>query len=185
MIRRVSKNLQLFPVRQVLAKYQALVLHSSRILTGGKAVIFTAPSQTGKTTQARLWNQYTDAEIVRNDRTLIQKEERTFYTTGYPVDGSDPVYSSRKLLPGAVVVLRQGVENQVERLTIRKALKYLMEQTVADIWNAEEIGILQNLWLDFMEAYPVYLLTCTADRRAVLCMKEQLMKDGVIPYGVN
>lgn len=185
MIRRVSKILQLFPVRQVLAKYQALVLHSSRILTGGKAVIFTAPSQTGKTTQARLWNQYTDAEIVSNDRTLIQKEERTFYTTGYPVDGSDPVYSSRKLLPGAVVVLRQGVENQVERLTIRKALKYLMEQTVADIWNAEEIGILQNLWLDFMEAYPVYLLTCTADRRAVLCMKEQLMKDGVIPHGVN
>ena len=113
MIRRVSKILQLFPVRQVLAKYQSLVLHSSRILTGGKAVIFTAPSQTGKTTQARLWNQYTDAEIVSNDRTLIQKEERAFYTTGYPVDGSDPVYSSRKLLPGAVVVLRQGVENQV------------------------------------------------------------------------
>lgn len=68
---------------------------------------------------------------------------------------------------------------------MRRALKYLMEQTVADIWNAEEMGILQNLWLDFMEKYPVYLLTCTADQRAVLCLREQLMKDGVMPYGID
>lgn len=180
MIRRVSKILQLFPVRQALAGRQALILHSSRVLTGGKAVIFTAPSQTGKTTQAWLWKQYGDAEIVSNDRTLLQKEKEVFYTAGYPVDGSDPVCSSREIPPGAVVALCQGAENHVERLSVRKALKYLMEQTVADIWNAEEMGILQNLWLDFMEKHPVYLLTCTADQSAVLCLREQLRKDGVI-----
>ena len=101
------------------------------------------------------------------------------------MDGSDPVYSRREIPPGAVVALCQGAENHVERLPVRRALKYLMEQTVADIWNAEEMGILQNLWLDFMEKYPVYLLTCTADQRAVLCLREQLMKDGVIPYGID
>lgn len=185
MIRRVSKILQLFPIRQVLAEYDAMILHSSRIIAGGSAIIFTAPSQTGKTTQARLWNQYEDAEIVSNDRTLIQKDKGIFYTMGYPVDGSSPIYNSRKFQIGAFAVLRQGNKNKSEKLTVRSALKYLMEQTVADVWNAEEMGIQQNLWLDLLEQYPAYLLTCTPDRRAVFCLKDQLMKDGVIPYGIN
>lgn len=185
MIRRVSKILQLFPIRQALAGYDAMILHSSRIIAGGNAIIFTAPSQTGKTTQAQLWKQYEDAEIVSNDRTLIQKDKGIFYTMGYPVDGSSPVYSNRKFPIGAFAVLRQGNKNRSEKLTVRSALKYLMEQTVADVWNAAEMGIQQNLWLDLLEKYPVYLLTCTPDRRAVFCLKDQLVKDGVIPYGIN
>lgn len=185
MIRRVSKILQLFPIRQALAEYDAMILHSSRIVSGGSTIIFTAPSQTGKTTQARLWHQYEDAEIVSNDRTLIQKDKGIFYTTGYPVDGSSPIYSSQKFPISAFVVLRQGNKNRSEKLKVRSAMKYLMEQTVADVWNAAELEIQQNLWLDLLEKYPAYLLTCTPDRRAVSCLKDQLMKDGVIPYDIN
>lgn len=180
MIRRVSKILQLFPMRRALAEYHALLLHSSRILIRGKAIIFTAPSRTGKTTQAQLWNQYEKAEIVSNDRTLIQQEQDTFYTYGYPVDGSSPVYSSRKLPLGAIVVLKQGEENRTEKLPAGKALKYLMEQTVADIWDGEEMQILQELWVCLLRQYPVYQLTATPDERAVFCLKEQLIRDEVI-----
>lgn len=185
MIRRVGKILQLFPVRQLLIRYDALILHSSRISLRGKAILFTAPSQTGKTTQAKLWNQYENAEIASNDRTLIQKEKAGFYTYGYPVDGSSPVYSNQRIPLAAVVVLKQGKENKTERLPAGKALKHLMEQTVADAWNTDELISLQNLWMDLLEKYPVYLLTCTPDQRAVLCLKDRLMKEGVIPYGIN
>lgn len=184
-IRRVSKILQLFPIRQALAQHQAMILHSSRILTRGKAIIFTAPSQTGKTTQARLWKECENAEIVSNDRTLLQKNGQTFHTYGYPVDGSNPVYSSRELPLSSIVVLRQGVDNRTERLAAGKALKYLMQETVADVWNVEELAAMQNLWLDLLEEYPVYLLTCTPDWRAVQCLKEQLIKDGVISSDIN
>lgn len=167
-------------IRRALAEYHALLLHSSRILIRGKAIIFTAPSRTGKTTQAQLWNQYEKAVIVSNDRTLIQQEQDTFYTYGYPVDGSSPVYSSRKLPLGAIVVLKQGEENRTEKLPAGKALKYLMEQTVADIWDGEEMQILQELWVCLLRQYPVYQLTATPDERAVFCLKEQLIRDEVI-----
>lgn len=180
MIRRVSKILQLFPIRRALAEHGAMLLHSSRVFLSGKAIIFTAPSRTGKTTQAQLWNQYEKAEIVSNDRTLIQQEQDTFYTYGYPVDGSSPVYSSRKLPLGAIVVLKQGEENRTEKLLAGKALKYLMEQTVADIWDGEEMQILQELWVCLLRQYPVYQLTATPDERAVFCLKEQLIRDEVI-----
>src|SRR5699024_9754901 len=125
MIRRVSKILQLFPIRRVMAEHHAMLLHSSRVFIKGKTIVFTAPSQIGKTTQARLWNQYEKAEIVSNDRTLIQQERDVFYTYGYPVDGSSPIYSSRKLPLGAIVVLKQGAEDRTEKLTAGKALRYL------------------------------------------------------------
>lgn len=181
-VRTVDKVLQLLPMRQLLAYYQAFLLHSSRIEVCGKAVLFTAPSQTGKTTQSQLWRQFEHAEIVGNDRTIIRKKDREFNTYGYPVDGSSPIYSNKRFLLGAIVVLRQGTENQIQRLAAPQALRSLMEQTAIDPWNAEERVVIQQLWLDLLELYPVYQLTCRPDRDAVICLKKQLEKDEVISF---
>ena len=178
--RTVDRLLQLFPIRRLLANYSAMVLHSSRIEINAKAILFTAPSQTGKTTQARLWHQWEKAPVLGNDRTLLRMQNGDFYTYGYPVDGSSPVYRDRMIPLGAAVVLQQGTENRIERLRPLKALKYLMEQTVADVWDAEEMVILQELWLELLERYPVYRLTCLPDYGAVACLKERLMREGVM-----
>lgn len=181
-VRTVDKVLQLLPMRQLLVYNQAFLLHSSRIEVGGKAVLFTAPSQTGKTTQAQLWSHFEYAEIAGNDRTILRKKDKRFDTYGYPVDGSSPIYSNKRLPLGAVVVLRQDAENQIHRLTVPQALRCLMEQTAMDSWNAEERMIIQQLWLDLLEIYPVYQLTCRPDRDAVVCLKQQLKKDEVISF---
>lgn len=183
MIRKIGKVLQLFPVRQFLIRYQAAILHSSRIKICGKAILFTAPSQIGKTTQARLWNKYENAELLSNDRTILRKRGGGFVTYGYPVDGGSPAYCNEEALLGAVVILKQGNENRIERMRMSGALKLLMEQTVSDVWNCEELAEIQSLWLKLMERYPVYQLTCRPDREAVLCLKNRLAKDGVITYG--
>ena len=181
-VRTVDKVLQLLPMRQLLARYQAVLLHSSRIAVCGKAVLFTAPSQTGKTTQARLWNRCEGAEIAGNDRTILRKSGNQFHTYGYPVDGSSPIYSNKRLPLGAIVVLRQGAENHIQRLSVPQALKCLMEQTAMDPWNAGERMAIQQLWLDLLGEYPVYRLTSGADKDAVACLKQQLEKDEVIPF---
>lgn len=180
---RMDKILQLFPIRQLLPVYRMAVLHSSRVEIDRKALVFTAPSGMGKTTQAKLWKNHVGGKIVSNDRTLIQKNGEIFFTCGYPVDGREPVCSSKRIPLGTVIVLRQGSENRAERLLAGKALKYLMEQTVADGWNWEELDAIRTLWMDLIEQYPIYLLTCTPDSRAVFCLKEQLEKDGVISNG--
>lgn len=183
MIRKISKVLQLFPIRQFLIRYGAVILHSSRVKICGKALLFTAPSQTGKTTQARLWNKYENAEILSNDRTILRKRSGGFMTYGYPVDGSSPVYRNEEIPLGAVIILKQGTENRIERIRLSGALKFLMEQTVSDVWSCEELSEIQSLWLELMERCPVYRLTCRPDREAVECLKERLVKDGVIIYG--
>ena len=70
----LDKILQLLPLRSFLIRSGTLMLHSSRIGISGKAILFTAPSQTGKTTQARLWEDCRGAQVLCNDRTLIWAE---------------------------------------------------------------------------------------------------------------
>ncbi|MGN0276662.1 MAG: hypothetical protein ACI4CZ_05660 [Hominisplanchenecus sp.] len=184
-VRTADKVLQLLPIKQLLTYYQSYLLHSSRITVGGKAILFTAPSQTGKTTQAQLWSRFEQAEIVGNDRTVLRKNNDKFDTYGYPVDGSSPVYNNNQIPLGAIVVLRQGTENHIRRLAASQALKFLMEQTVMDNWNVHERMSIQQLWLDLLSDYPVYLLTCRPDRNAVVCLKKVLEKDEVISIGCH
>lgn len=179
-VRTADKVLQLLPIKQLLAHYQAFLLHSSRIEICGRAVLFTAPSQTGKTTQARLWEQFEHAVIAGNDRTVLRKNNDRFDTYGYPVDGSSPVYSNKQIPLGAIVVLGQDKKNHIRRLPIAQALKSLMEQTAMDSWNLDERMTIQQLWLDLLEEYPVYHLICSPDRDAVMCLRQQLEKDEVI-----
>lgn len=179
-VRTVDKVLQLFPIRQLLVNHNAMVLHSSQIIVSGKGILFTAPSGTGKSTQAMLWNQYENAEIVCNDRTLIRRFGKDFYTYGYPIDGSSPKCCNQKNELSAIIVLRQGSENTVERLSAIKTLKYLMEQTVLDTWNSQTISIINQEWIDLIKQHPIYLFTCKPEREAVVCLKQQLQKDEVI-----
>lgn len=179
-IRTINKVLQLFPIRQLLAHYHAMLLHASQIVVGNKGILFTAPSGTGKSTQAQLWQKHENIEIVCNDRVLLRKNGNCFNTYGYPIDGSSPVCSNKKYELGAIVVLRQGNENTIQRLPALKSLKLLMDQTVVDAWNKDELFIVQQDWIDLINNYPVYLLTCKPDHDAVLCLKQQLINDRVI-----
>lgn len=180
MIRRISKVLQLLPMRQLLTYFRTLMLHSSRILIDGKALLFSAPSGTGKTTQAKLWKKYEGAEILSNDRTLLKEQDGIIFTDSYPVDGDEPIERSVRSPLGAIVILRQSDENTIFRLSNFKAIKYLMEETIADAWNMKQLNEIKMLWLDLLERISVYMLECRPDQEAVNLLNDRLKKDGVI-----
>lgn len=178
-----AQLLQMLPMRGILLRFGILFFHASQIAYQGRGILFTAPSGTGKSTQAKLWRQYQGAEIICNDRTLVRNVDGVWRTYGYPLDGSEPVKSSAVHRLGAVVLLEQGRENTVKRLRPSKALPRLMEQLVLDCWNSEARTAALDLLIKLMEQIPVYLLCCTPDEQAVETLKEQLMEDEVIPRG--
>lgn len=175
--------LRMLPMRAIFQRFGVLFLHASQVAYRGRGILFTAPSGTGKSTQAKLWRQYQGAEIICNDRTLVRNVDGVWRTYGYPLDGSEPVKSSAVHRLGAVVLLEQGGENTVKRLRPSKALPRLMEQLVLDCWNSEARTAALDLLIQLMEQIPVYLLCCTPDEQAVETLKEQLMEDEVIPRG--
>lgn len=175
----VGNLLRLIPMKTILQRSGTIFLHGSQIAFQGKGILFTAPSGTGKTTQAKLWKGNTGAQIICNDRVLIRGGQ----TYGYPVDGSEPVFSSASFPLGAVVVLEQSPENKVRQLKPREALARLMPQMVHDYWSSEATSAATQQILEMLQKFPVYLLECTPDERAVTCLRQQLKKDGVLQDG--
>lgn len=170
--------LRLVPMRQILLRKGVLFLHASQIGVGDTGILFSAPSGTGKTTQARLWQKCRCATLLCNDRTLTDGTK----TYGYPVDGSEPVCCGEIRQLGAIVTLEQATENTVRRLRPREALSRLMPQAVIDVWDPWSRTAAAELLLKLMNHTPVYLLRCTPDENAVACLEQQLIKDGVIDH---
>lgn len=178
--RQMDFILRTLPMRAIFQQFGTLFFHAAQIAVKETGILFTAPSGTGKTTQAKLWEKYRGARHICADRTLVRRLPEGWRTFGYPLDGSEPICSEEEHTLGAVVLLRQGQQNQVVRLNGRHAIAALMPQMVIDGWSAEakarEIELLANL----LEEIPVYQLNCTPDETAVRCLEQRLIKDGVI-----
>lgn len=175
-LRTLGTLLRLLPMCEILQQKGALFFHASQIEVNGKGILFTAPSGTGKSTQAKLWQSHRGANIICNDRTLVRNDK----TYGYPVDGSDPVISGEILPLGAIVLLKQGKENHIQRFLPKKALTNLFPQLIIEIWDDRARVLAVEQLISYISEYPVYLLECTPDERAVVCLEQQLKKDGVI-----
>lgn len=168
------------PIRAIFLHFHTLFFHASQISVNGIGILFTAASGVGKSTQAKLWHEFENAHIVCNDRTLVRKKNDQWCTYGYPLDGSEPVMSNEKNKLGAIVLLKQGKENRIEKFSIVKMVSLLIEQIVLDTWNYEMRDKALALLFELVNEIPVYVLTCTPDQRAVNVLKNQLQKEGVI-----
>ena len=175
---KLGSILRMLPLRRILLQHGVLFFHASQIGIGDTGILFTAPSGTGKTTQAKLWRKFRGADILCNDRTLTDGQQ----TYGFPVDGSEPVITGERRRLGAIVVLEQAPENTLRRLRPREILSRLMPQLVLDTWDPDAASAAMELLLNLAAKIPVYLLCCTPDESAVQCLERQLLKDGVISH---
>ena len=66
--------LSLLALERRLAEQPCLILHCAYTEYQGKAMLFSAPSGTGKTTQAGLWEQYRGSRTVNGDKALLEYE---------------------------------------------------------------------------------------------------------------
>lgn len=181
--KRIGSVLRMLPVREIFLYFHTLFLHASQILYDEKGILFTGASGMGKSTQARLWEKYRRAEIVCNDRTLVRKKNEVWYTHGYPLDGSEPICSNTINKMGCIVVLEQGIRNEVQRLRPGRAISRLLGQTVMDCWNGVARTETIQLIIELLADIPVYLLSCTPDEQAVCLLERKLMEEGVISHG--
>lgn len=175
-VNSLGNLLRMIPIRRILQHHGVLFFHASQIAAGQSGILFCAPSGTGKSTQAKLWQQCRSARILCNDRTLIGAGR----TYGYPVDGSEPVISGESRNLGALVVLQQAPNNTVRPLRPGEALALLMPQMVIDVWDLQSRTTAAEQLLELLTSCPAYLLRCTPDHRAVECLERQLQTDGVI-----
>lgn len=153
------------------------ILHSSIVSWRGNGLIFTAPSGTGKSTQAGLWNEYEGANIYNGDRTIIRKIGQTYYGFGSPYAGSSGIYRNESAPIRGIIVLSKAKENTVRRLQGKEAFLPLFRETLMNTWNPAYMEHMTDLLLEAAEDIPIYSLACRPDREAVDLVKNTVFKE--------
>jgi len=148
-------------------QYDAFVLHCAYIEHQGKAILFSAPSETGKTTQGNLWEQYKGAKTINGDRALLQKVNGIWTAQGWPVCGSSEVCNNIALPIHAVVMLSQGKTDEVTRLSPMKAFSQMYSQITVNRWNAAANVRCMDFLEMFVREIPIWHLSCTISENAV------------------
>lgn len=157
-------------------KKDAMILHCAYIEYQGEAILFSAPSETGKTTQANLWEKYRGSRTVNGDRSLLGKRDGRWTAQGWPVCGTSEVCHNESIPVRAVVMLSQAQENRAQRMTPGQAFPLLYSQITVNKWNTQDHIHTMDLMEDFLGSVPVIHLGCTISREAVDCLEEVLQE---------
>lgn len=162
-------------LERVMLDYDCFQLHASVIRVNGHGILFSAPSGTGKSTQADLWEKYENAEIINGDRGMIRKQEDgTFQVYGSPFAGSSQIMTTMSAPVKAVVVLSQAPHNKVCRLGVLKAFTKIYRVTTINAWDPEFVMKMTELLNQFVKRIPVYHLECRPDQDAVEVLKKEI-----------
>ena len=152
-------------------RFGGLFLHSAHVSAGGRALLFSAPSGTGKSTQAGLWEKHAGSEVINGDRTLLRKRDGVWHAYGCPMCGTSGIHKQGCEPIHAIVMLSQGTENTVKRLTPGEAFQRIYPEITVPRWNRELVLLAMELLDDVMARVPIYALSCTPDERAVTALR--------------
>ncbi len=153
------------------------LLHSSFIRVDDKAILFTAPSGTGKSTQAELWRKYRGAEVINGDRAAVIPTEEGVLAYGIPYCGTSGISKNARLPVAAIVCLSQAPENRIEALRGLKAFRNVWAGCSVNVWDREDVERCTGAVMEVLQRLPVLHLACTPDETAVNILEEYLREE--------
>ena len=166
-------------IAQLLISQNSFFIHSSFISVNGKAVLFSAPCGTGKSTQAALWEKFRNAEVINGDKAGILVENGV-HACGVPFCGTSGICKNKNFPLGAIVLLSQSKTNTIRRLVGAEALQGIMSNIYLDFIAPQERLKCADLIIELLSSVPVYHLACTPDEEAVITLEKTLKSEGVI-----
>lgn len=158
----------------LLTVRQGLILHASFIEYKGRAILFTAPSGVGKSTQAELWSRLRAAAIINGDRAALRWENGGFYAYGLPFAGSSKARRNTRLPLAAVVCLDQAAQTEIGVLKGAAAFRRLWEGCAVNAWSRGDVELCSASAARLAETVPVFHLACRPDESAVEALEREL-----------
>lgn len=167
-------------LEKVLLEQRGLILHCAYLSTEQGAVLFTAPSETGKSTQAELWTKYRNGcKIVNGDRAILRQIDGKWNACGLPLCGSSKISNNISTPIRAIVYLQQAPTDVAVRLSPLVAYRKVMSEVSINFWNSARTDIATALLSDVIEQVPIYQLDCTPTEQAVEVLDCLFRKEGV------
>lgn len=164
----------LFALERHMSRRGFLILHCAYLYYQNEAILFSAPSGVGKSTQAELWHKYRSASIINGDRALLGKSGTIWSAYGWPVCGSSEICHKQTTPVRAIVMLSQGNANQIRQLAPIQAFSEIYGQITVNRWDSQSVKQTADQLEDIITRIPIYHLNCTISEEAVDCLYHML-----------
>lgn len=151
-----------------------LLVHAAAVAWQGKGILFSAPSGTGKSTQANLWKTHADAVVINGDRPALTIEASGVFIHGLPWSGSEPVVTTLCVPATAFIMVEQAEVNELERLDAQTAVLLLMPRIFIPYYHETLASMALDHLDSILQKVPVYRLRCRPDQGAVDLVMEQI-----------
>ena len=169
-----------FALEHLIVRNRGFIFHCSYIEHNGKAILFTAPSGTGKSTQAELWAEHRGAKIINGDRAAVRLTDSIILAEGIPFAGSSKYCNNKNLPIQAIVYLGQASTTAIRKLRGYEAFSKIWEGISVNTWDKTDMELVSDVVQKVAESIPIYHLTCTPDESAINALEEVLRKQEIL-----
>ena len=155
--------------RNSLFHHNGIVIHSSAIDWEGKGIIFSAPSGTGKSTQAKLWQEFMGdrVRVLNDDTPAVCLKNGDPYIFGTPWCGSSFIHCNASAPLRAIIMLEQAQENSISKLSKEEVILRLMPRVLLPYFDQTLMSKAVDIFEKIVATVPVYLLKGKPDRESV------------------
>ena len=170
----VDSVLRNLPLSHLLLNNGAVIMHGAYIISNGEAIVFSAPSGTGKSTQAELWRKERGAAVINGDRVLIRRGDNGFTAGGIHYCGTSGICENVTAPLRAVVLLGQAAKNSVCRCPGSQALRRMLPECACCTDFTDEAARLVMLLSELINSVAVLKFDCLPDKSAVEALTQCL-----------
>ena len=174
-----------FPLRigvlygMLLALYKKCVgLHGVVLRCGGKNVILSAPSETGKSTLARLLqDHYGNVRVINGDFAMLSLSDEGVIFEPTPFCGTSGICLNERFRIDHIVFLEQAETARWHTLNGREAVSAFMGNSFIPTWNHELRQEVTGSILRMLPCVRVHSFAFAPDKEAVRVFLENLIAD--------
>ena len=165
--------------REIL-KYKCCIFHSASFLFRGKVFLVAGNSGVGKSTQYFNWQTLWPGEItmISGDMPVLEKrDDGTIWVHPTSWNGKENIGNNIVGQAAGIVLLEQGVENIIDRLSVRDAVLPILEQFLVRPETEEQIHNLEEIADRLLRAVPVWKMVNTGDLKSTALLRETLAEN--------
>ncbi|MEE0843100.1 MAG: hypothetical protein U0L75_02090 [Ruminococcus sp.] len=159
-----------------IIRHRAMLVHSSALICGGKAYLFSADSGVGKSTHTRLWlDAFGDeVHIMNDDKPVLRIYDDRILACGTPFDGGSGIALNETYPLGAIIFIERGEENSVRVPSDKEVIQKLYFQTARMVGPKTAQEMLINFDLLIGKA-KFYILACNMDISAAHTARREII----------
>lgn len=166
-------------IAELLPHYNCVVMHGAAITYKDSAILFIAPSGTGKSTHIKQWKQAfkNQVDIINGDKPIVSIE-KSISVFGTPWAGKENWHKNRNAPLNAICILKQGKINCIKKVAPQDCLSEILRQVYLP---KDKTSLKQTLELFdlLVKCVPIYVLECNISQEAVMTAYNAIIEENL------